>query len=138
MGPSRELKRLTPSNPNFPLPSTYHHQKALHGNHHPQAKTRRDKIYHVWCPRSSALQRPRLTQTFHRVPERRPLHLDPAPAGRRPPVWRAPVRALEPHSERAHGAPVRHLPAQRAQHVQPRQRGRECHVPPLEGLQGEG
>ncbi len=66
------------------------------------------------------------------------MHLHPAPPCGRPPERRAALRAVEPDAERAHHPAVRRLPAQRAQHLQPGQRGRLRHVQEVEGLQGKG
>ena len=53
-----------------------------------------------------------------RLRERGPLHLHPPPARRRPAVWRAAVRALEPHTERPHHPHQRGQPSQWTQHFQ--------------------
>ena len=47
-----------------------------------------------------------------RLRERGPLHLHPPPARGRPAVWRAAVRALEPHTERPHHPHQRGQPSQ--------------------------
>ena len=53
-----------------------------------------------------------------RLRERGPLHLHPPPARGRPAVWRAAVRALEPHTERPHHPHQRGQPSQWTQHFQ--------------------
>lgn len=63
------------------------------------------------------------------------MHIDPPPAGGRPAVGRAAVRALEPDAVGAHRPAVSDLAAQRAQHLQPGERRRQCYVPPLARLQ---
>jgi hypothetical protein len=119
----------------------------------------RGKSKHPSCP----LLRSLLTVTPSA--ERRRVRVDPSPTGRRPPVRRAALRALEPDTECPHHPPLRgkqHIcgpsnricgpsnricvlnplfageSAERAEHLEPGERVRERELPAVEGEPGQG
>lgn len=66
------------------------------------------------------------------------MHIDFAPARRRSAKWRTPMRTMESHTERAHHPTVRHLAAERAEHILAGQCGRVGHVPEMARIAWQG
>lgn len=62
------------------------------------------------------------------------MHINPPSAGGRSSVRRIALRALEPDAVRPHRAAFSHITPKRAEHIQPCERRRERHVPPLARL----